>query len=61
MEQPDPGPEDGPPQESTVPPDAPAETPEADPRTEGGPDPERSASVPADPDTPEEQIQKAFE
>jgi hypothetical protein len=61
MEQPDPGHEDGPPQESPVPPDAPVETPEADPRTEGAPDPERPASVPADPDTTEDQIQEAFE
>ncbi|MDP9269909.1 MAG: hypothetical protein M3P14_02835, partial [Chloroflexota bacterium] len=59
--QPDPGQEDGPPQESPVPPDAPVETPEADLRTEGAPDPETPASVPADSDTTEEQIQEAFE
>jgi hypothetical protein len=53
--------DEGMPQESPVPPDAPVETPEADPRTEGAPDPERPASVPADPDTTGEQVQEAFE
>jgi hypothetical protein len=66
--------DDGRPQESPVPPDAPVETPEADPRTEGAPDPvpdsfpdpaeDSEGPLPADPSSPsstEEQIQQAFE